>query len=114
MNDILAKNIKLFRDKLALTQEELAEYLAVNREEISYYENGRRNIPPQILIKMAKLFGVDEYDLLIENEEEMNLKLAFAFPATKLNVEDLNAIADFKKIGHNYLKLREMFRMISV
>lgn len=41
----LGKNLKLFREKLGLSQQQLADYLEINREEVSYYENAQRNMP---------------------------------------------------------------------
>ena len=43
------------RDKLAITQQYLAEYLAVSRTQLCMYEKGLRNLPPAAALKMAQL-----------------------------------------------------------
>jgi len=106
-NNRIGSNIKLYRNKLNLTQESLAAYLNITREEINYYENGKRNIPSSIMTKAAKLFGIEEYDLYEEDENNLQANVAFAFRAEFLNAEDLNHIADFRKIVLNYLKMKK-------
>jgi transcriptional regulator, XRE family len=108
MNAILAKNIKAFRSQLGLTQEQLADYLKINREEISYYETAKRDIPKRFIPKLANLFGVSEYDLFEEDDAISNLNLAFAFRADVISTEDLEAIAQFKKIALNYLNIKKV------
>lgn len=105
-NQIIGNNIKNFREKLGLKQDDLAVYLNINREEISYYETGKRTIPTEVIAKSAKLFGIDEYDLFETDTESNNVKVAFAFRADALNHDDLNHIADFRKIVLNYLNMK--------
>lgn len=108
MEKILSKNLKDFRVKLGLTQEQIADYLEISREEVSYYETSRRNVPVELIPKYAKLFGVDEYDLYEEDSAINNLNLAFAFRANEISSNDLKVIADFKKIALNYLKIKNV------
>jgi len=44
MENIIGNNIKLFREKLGLSQLEIANYCGINREVLSYYENGNRDV----------------------------------------------------------------------
>ena len=106
MNPILAKNIRDFRKKIGLKQEDLAGYLDISRAEMNYYENANRAIPQHLIPRLADLFGVDEYDLSEEDEAANKANIAFAFRAAEINPEDLNSIAAFKKIALNYLKIR--------
>lgn len=41
-----------------LTQKQVAEYLACNRQVYARYENGYREIPVSMIIKLAKLYNV--------------------------------------------------------
>ena len=107
-NEIVGQNIKLFRDKLGLSQDALANYLGVTREEISYYETGKRIMSTVLLKQVAKLFGVDDYDLFEENPENQQLNVSLAFRAESLTTEDLKQIADFRKIILNYLKMQRI------
>jgi len=107
-NDSVGQNIRLFRDKLGLSQDALANYLGVTREEISYFETGKRIMNTVLIEKAAKLFGVDDYDLFEENPELQQLNVSLAFRAESINTEDLKQIADFRKIILNYLKMKRV------
>ncbi|MFC4871744.1 helix-turn-helix transcriptional regulator [Negadavirga shengliensis] len=105
-DQIIGKNLQVLRQKMALTQEQVADYLQINREEVSYYENGKRSMPSSLLSKIANLFGVDEYDLFEEDMGMARVNLALAFRADTLDPEDLEQIAGFKKIVMNYLRMK--------
>ncbi|TAF73190.1 MAG: XRE family transcriptional regulator [Bacteroidetes bacterium] len=107
---ILGNNIKLFRERLGLSQENMAQYLGVKREMVSYYENGVRTPNVDILKKLADLFGVEEIELLEEASDTKTANMAFAFRAEGLNNTDLENIAKFKKIVKNYLKIVKLTR----
>lgn len=106
MDKILGNNIKAFRKKLEFTQEALAEYLGISREEMNYYEKGTRTMPSIYVTKLAELFSVDEYDLFQEDESILTANVAFAFRADCISNEDYKSIAGFKKIAMNYLKMK--------
>ena len=109
-NEIIGNNIQLFRDRLGINQEVLATYLDISRETLSYFENGKRNIPTVVIAKSAKLFGVEEYDLFECETENKITNLAFAFRADSMTNEDLNGIANFKKIVLNYLSMKNALK----
>ena len=46
------------REDLDLTQKELAEYLHIKQNTYSQYENGQRQLPIDVLIKLAKYYKV--------------------------------------------------------
>ena len=106
MDTIIGKNIRLLRNTQGLTQQMIADYLNISREEYNYYENGKRTIPSQIVTKIAELFSVDEYDLYEEDEALVKTNVAFAFRAENILTEDLTIIASFKKVAMNYLKMK--------
>lgn len=106
MDLIIGNNIRLLREKLGLTQDDLANYLDMSRMQIIRYEQGKTTVPTINLTKLAELFSVDEYDFYEEDCSKINANLAFAFRADELNVEDLKTIASFKKIAMNYLKMK--------
>ena len=106
--ETIGKNIRHFRSQMGLSQAEVAEFLAVTREHISYYETGRRNIPVGALEKLTELFGVELADLLAEDLAEASVTTAFAFRADALEQEDLEVMASFQKIVRNYLKLHRL------
>jgi transcriptional regulator with XRE-family HTH domain len=102
------RNIKAFRERLFLSQQEVADFLGVSREMISYWENGQREISLKILEKLSDLFGVELINLLEENEDIAQVDLAFAFRTEDLTKSDLEQISTFNKIVRNYLKIQEI------
>lgn len=107
-NKIIGTNIKAFREKLGLTQEQVATYLDVTREMISYYEQGSRNIPTASLTRLSNLFGIDEYDLFEPDAEQSSVNVALAFRIDDFNEEDLVSVAKFRKIVTNYLGMKRL------
>ena len=103
-DQIIGHNIAKYRKLLNLSQQALADYLSINRVEISYYETGERTIPTSLTSKLAKLFGIAEYDFY--QEDAIVSQLNFAFRAHGLTTGDLESVADFKTIALNYLKMK--------
>lgn len=99
------KNIKMYREKLGYNQEEMSQFLGINRVSLSQYETGEREIPLEVLNKSANLFGIELIELLESNDDYTSANLAFAFRANDLTTEDLNGIAQFQKVVRNYLKM---------
>lgn len=107
-NQIIGKNIRTYRERMGLRQEDVANYLGVQREMVSYYENGTREVPLNNLKRLSELYGIDLYDLMEENATISAVNTVVAFRTENLTGEDLNVISDFKKIVMNYLKLSEL------
>lgn len=81
------KRIKDLREDNDYTQEYIANYLKINRVVYNRYENGIREIPVEIVIKLSKLYNVTtdyilgkinikNYDIFLKeiNEIEENQK----------------------------------------
>ncbi|MDM8520816.1 helix-turn-helix transcriptional regulator [Anaerolineales bacterium HSG6] len=67
MNDILTvvgQNIKFYRAKLNLTQEELAQRAQINRSYLAGLENGKRNTTLKTVEALALALGVSVHDLV--------------------------------------------------
>ncbi|MDP5168624.1 MAG: helix-turn-helix domain-containing protein [Bacteroidia bacterium] len=105
---LIGHNIKTFRESMTLSQVDLAGFLSVTREQISYYETGKRNIPLPLLERLSSLFGVELSDLLTENPAQASTLAAFAFRAEGLEAQDLESLAEFQKIVKNYLKIHRL------
>lgn len=105
----LGQNIKRFREAMELSQEDVAKFLGIHRELISYFENETRKPPLEILEKLSGLFGVEVMDIVSETATTSNkVGLAFAFRSSSLSPEDLRVIGEFKKVVRNYIKLVEL------
>ena len=63
-NSILADNMRNFRWTLGLTQQALAERLAVQRSRVSNWEGRRNSITLQQLTRIADAFGVEPWVLI--------------------------------------------------
>ena len=65
------RRIRDLREDKDLSQRELAEYLNCSQVSYSYYELGRRSIPPEILIALADYHGVSvDYLLGLTDKKE--------------------------------------------
>ena len=58
------------REDSDVTQKELAEYLHIKQNTYSQYENGQRQLPIDILIKLAKYYDVSTDYLLGLSKEK--------------------------------------------
>ena len=106
----IADNLKSYREKNNFTQNQLAEFLNIDRVSISHYETGNRAVPVKILMSLADLYGVELSDLLEDDPDINSTNLALAFRKDCFNDEDLHIVAEFKKIAKNYMKLKRLCR----
>lgn len=100
--------IRTLREKFDYSQDAVANFLEVKREMISYYETGAREVPLEVLEKLADLFGVDLEIFFTENVEEATTDLAFAFRTDELNEKDLEGIAAFRRVIKNYQRIKNL------
>lgn len=54
----IGEKIRELRDEKSWTQNELAQKLQVSRSALALYETGKRQVPNDLLLKIAKLFAV--------------------------------------------------------
>lgn len=108
MSTFIGKNIKLFREKMGVSQEEIADYCGIKREILSYYENEKREVSLLHLEKISEFLNIDLESFLEENPSEIQPDLALAFRANELTPSDRNHIVYFKRIVKNYLKMKSI------
>lgn len=60
----LGKNLRLLRNKFGLSQQELAEELALNRNQVASYESGLVEPRPHVFVNIANYFQVSPTMLL--------------------------------------------------
>lgn len=64
------RRIRDLREDHDLLQKNVAEYLECTQVCYSYYESGKRDIPTDVLIKLAKLYGTSvDYILGMTDEK---------------------------------------------
>lgn len=105
---IIASNIKRLRDASGFTQDNVANYLNVNRSAYANYEMGARELPLHLMEKLADLYGCEMYDLFSEDEDVVSTMLATAFRVDTLSRGDMEQIAAFKRIVNNSLKMDKL------
>ena len=69
MKSVIGKNLKSLRVANGYNQENVAEFMGINRSTYSNYESGDREAPLDVLEKAALLFGCD---LSLFFEEDKN------------------------------------------
>ena len=93
-NEIVGTNLKYLRMLNNFTQEMTADALGIGRSAYDNYENGRREA------ELQQLFEPD-----IQQQSGI---LVCAFRHEDLTPDDLNAIADFKALAKQYMKLKRL------
>lgn len=104
----IGSNIKYIRENFKFTQEQVADFVGVSRSTIALYESGDRRVPIDQLEKISDLFGVEMHELLESDMDNFTANVAFAFRADDISGEDLEKIANFKRIVKNYQKLKSL------
>ena len=61
---VVGENIKYYRTRLGMTQEELAERAGINRSYLAGLERGRRNTTLKTVEALAKALGVSTSELV--------------------------------------------------
>ena len=102
---LIASNLKKLRDASGYRQEDVAGFLDVGRSAYANYESGSREIPIDLLEKLADFYGCDMYDLYMDDKNALAHMLVTAFRVDSLSVDDMKQIAAFKRIVKNSLKM---------
>lgn len=108
MKSVIGKNLKSLRVANGYNQENVAEFMGINRSTYSNYESGDREAPLYVLEKAALLFGCDLSLFFEEDQNALKGMLACAFRADNLNIDDMKEVADFKNIVLNYMKMERL------
>lgn len=108
MSDLknLGKRIQHFREKVGISQKEVAEYLSLDQSMISKMENGERKITLDVVEKLSSLFCCSSDYLLFGKEDESNCCISFR--TLSLNPDDLKSLSIINKIVLNQLEIDKM------
>jgi transcriptional regulator with XRE-family HTH domain len=66
LREVLAKNIRLFRNDLGMSQEELGYKAKLHRTYVGMIERSERNLSIDNIEKIAKALGVKPHQLLVD------------------------------------------------
>lgn len=105
LQNIIGSNLQAFRSRIGLTQDQIAEFLEVDRSLIAKYESGTNEVTYVHLKKLSHLFNIEVEDLLEENSAQREANFAFAFRSDGLEYTDLKSIAEFQRVVRNYLEM---------
>lgn len=93
--------LRVLREKFQYAQEEVSKYLGISQPAYLKYETGETEVSMEGLEKLARLYGIDEYDILENNMEQVNLAYAFR----RDGVANLDEVAHFQQIVKNYIMM---------
>ena len=100
----MAKNLRVLRERFDYSQAEVSSYLNISQPAYQKYESGLTEVSMEALEKLAQLYGVDEYEIMEGNVEQMQMAGIFAFRRNGIegNLED---VSHFQQIVKNYLMI---------
>ena len=65
--------LKELREDADISQKVIAEYLNIKQNTYSQYENGQRQLPLEVLIKLSKYYNVST-DYILELTDKRNIE----------------------------------------
>lgn len=64
----MANRIRYFRERAGLTQGELALLIATDETSVSRWESGARPLTPRVVERLAQIFKIQSWELLLDRE----------------------------------------------
>lgn len=101
----VGKRIKIVRQRSGLTQDQLAEQVGLSPKYISGIERGVENPTMDILLRVAKMLGVETYDLFLFGETEESEK------ALRKGIEKMVREADREKLQLYFDVMRNILQL---
>ncbi len=106
--ELIGKRLKAARKTMGLKQEQVANFLGVPREYISYYENGTRPIDTISLNKLADLYGYSLSYFLKVDHHQGPFNVFLALRADGLDEDDLKTIAWAKRFVMDFNSIKQL------
>ena len=107
-NQIVGTNLKKLRDLFEYTQEGIAHKIGVERSAYGNYEAGLREVPYDVLEKLAEIFGCELHVLFDENFSTQTDVLVCAFRMGDISDSDFEEVCRFKDIVKSYIKMNRI------
>lgn len=101
----MEKRLKDLREMNGLTQEEVAKIMGVKREVISYYENGKREIPITNLQKLLSFLGIELDDFKKENYKR---KIQVAYRKENISDKNFEQVIWLNRFVMNLSKIKKL------
>lgn len=113
INKYAAEKLKELRNRKNITQEELAEELGTNQQQIARYEMGQRYFKQEFLFKLAKYFNVSINDFFppttfdngttIDVEDSISIPI-FGVIKAGIPIESQSDIIDYVEIPRSWTR----------
>lgn len=94
-----SNRIRSLRKKLKMTQKQMAEQLFIDQSALATYENGTREIPIDILVKLSKIYGIS-VDYLLCKSDFAVLDDELVRTQTKELIDSLSAVQVIEVKGY--------------
>jgi len=106
-------NIKMLRESMGFSQDQVANQLGISRVQLSYYENYSREEIPSVplLTKLSDLFCVDLKTLLEKDLDVAKINASFAFRSADMADQDIRVITNFHELIKNYIKMQKLINV---
>jgi transcriptional regulator with XRE-family HTH domain len=104
----IGSRLRHARESMGFTQAQVAKFLGIQREVVSYLETGTRPITTLILQKLADLYGYKFSHFVDEVVKETGPEVSMAFRIADLGEHDLQVIAQVKRIALNYTSMSKL------
>lgn len=102
---MLKENIRLYRKRAKMTQEDLGRLLGVGKSTVSMYEVGSRTPPLDILEKMAHCFNIDISTLAGERAPKKAHKVpVLGYVAAGIPIEAIEEVLDYEELRPEMVK----------
>lgn len=85
LKELIARNLKKYRQAAGLSQVELAEKLHIRSSSVSNWENGRNSIDIDTLFRVSKILGVSINQII---DTEKPVCDSFPEPKIKIKLDD--------------------------
>lgn len=108
-SDEIGSVLKELRGRMGYSQEQISSYLGISQPAYNKYESGATVVSQDALEKLASIYGVEEYDILTCDREQLQADMAFAFRKNG-EVKNLAQIAGFQTLVKNYLDMCDIQR----
>ena len=96
----IGRRLSHARRHAGFTQQLVAKYLEINREQLSYIENGRRPVDLVTLQRLADLYGF-ALPYFVTSEAQSVPEVSAAFRVSSLADADLQVIGWVKRLARN-------------
>ena len=103
-----AENLKKARKANGFTCADLSHLLGIEESAYRNYESGLREMPLRCQEKASDVLGVELVMLYSEDEKLLDNILTCAFRIESADKNDIEEIANFKRIVKNYLKMEAL------